>query len=243
MEFVSMKVFPRTPGKKYVKEARSKGFLPVNIYGKSLEANINGSVERIKMVKALHSPKGRNVILNLETEGKTVLAIPYRIDIDPVKNNISHIDFLTVVENEMLTVNIPLVKEGRSQGEIVGGRALQVLKEIAVRCLPKNIPEKLTVDVTPFDIGDRIMVHDLKYPDGVTPNYRENVPAIVVNKGRGQSADEATTAEGEAAPADGAAAAPADGKKPAAGADAKKPADGKKPAEAEAKPAEKGKKK
>lgn len=237
MEAVSMKVFPRMPGKKYVKEVRNKGLLPVNIYGKSLEANINGSIERIKMVKALHSPKGRNVILNLETEGKTVMVIPYRIDIDPVKNNISHIDFLAIAENEMLTVNVPLVKEGRSQGEIVGGRALQVLKEIAVRCLPANIPEKLTVDVTPFDIGDRILVNDLKYPEGVTPSYRDNPPAIVVNKGRGQTADEAAT-EGEGAPADGAAApAAADGKKPAAGADAKKPA------EAEAKPAEKGKKK
>ncbi len=236
METVSMKVFPRTPGKKYVKEVRNKGFLPVNVYGKPIEGNITGSVERIKMVKALHSPKGRNVILTLETEGKTVMAIPYRIDIDPVKNVISHIDLLAIAENEMLTVNVPLVKEGRSQGEIVGGRALQVLKEIAVRCLPANIPEKLTVDVTPFDIGDRVLVNDLKYPAGVTPHYRDNPPAIVVNKGRGQSADEATTAEGEAAPADG-AAAPADGKKPAAGADAKKPA------EAEAKPAEKGKKK
>ncbi|HOW51460.1 MAG TPA: 50S ribosomal protein L25 [bacterium] len=237
METVSMKLFPRTPGKKYVNEARKKGLLPVNVYGKLLPANITGSVERIKMVKALHSPKGRNVIVTLEAEDKKVVAIPYRIDIDPVKNVIAHIDFLAISENEMLTVNVPLVKEGRSQGEVVGGRALQVLKEISVRCLPVHIPEKLTVDVTPYDIGQRIMVNDLKYPEGVTPNYRDNPPAIVVNKGRGQSADEATTAEGEAAPADGAAAPAADGKKPAAGTDAKKPA------EAEAKPAEKGKKK
>ncbi|HNT28136.1 MAG TPA: 50S ribosomal protein L25 [bacterium] len=230
METVGMKVFPRTPGKKYVKGARREGLIPINVYGKLLKENIVGSVERGKIVKALRSPKGHNVLVSLETEdGKAVLAIPYRIDINPVKNIIDHIDFMAIKEDEPITVQVPLLKKGRSQGEIVGGRVLQVISEVVVRCRPADIPESLMVDVTPYDIGDRVMVNDLPYPPGVTPMYRENVPAIVVNKGRGQMADE-VAADGAAKPAEGAAAEAKPGEAAAAPAADKKGADDKKDA-------------
>ena len=203
METVTLKVFPRTPGKRYGNEARAKGLLPVNIYGKALEKNITGSVERGKMIKALLSPKGRNVVLTLETPDKKVLAIPQQIDIDPIKNAVRHIDLLVIAENEPVTVFIPVIREGRSQGEILGGRTLLVLREVPVRCLPANIPEKIVVDVTPYDIGGRVMLKDLAYPEGVTPAMRENVPVIVVNKGRGQTAEEEAAAAGEAKPGEG----------------------------------------
>ncbi len=209
METVSLTVFPRKPGKRYVNEARRKGLIPVNIYGKAIEKNITGSIERSKVVKALLSPKGRNVLLTLETEGRKILALPREIDIDPIKNSLRHLDLLVIDGEEPITVNVPVIKEGRSQGEILGGRTLVVLREVPVRCLPAKIPEKIVVDVTPLDIGGRIMLKDLPYPEGVIPAIRENVPVIVVNKGRGQTAEE-TTAEGAAAPAEG-EAKPAEG--------------------------------
>ncbi len=217
MEIMSLIVHPRTPGKRYAKESRRKGMIPVNIYGAPLEKNIAGSVERPPMIKALLSPMGRNTLIKLQAEGKEILAIPREIGIDPVKNSVRHIDFLALDENKPITVNVPLIKEGRSQGEILGGRALVVLREVPVKCLPTRIPEKIVVDVTPLEIGGRVMLYDLPYPEGVTPAGRENVPVIVVNKGRGQAAEETTAAEGEAKPAEGAA-------KPAEG--AAKPADG-----------------
>ncbi len=234
METVSLTVFPRTPGKRYVNEARRKGLIPINIYGKTIEKNITGSVERGKVIKALLSPKGRNVLLTLQTEGKNLLALPREIDIDPVKDTVRHIDFLVIAENEPVVVNVPIIKEGRSQGEILGGHALVVLREIPVRCLPAKIPEKIVVDVTPLEIGGRIMLKDLPYPEGVTPVLRENVPVVVVNKGRGQTAEE-TVAEGEAKPAEGEAKPSAEG--------AAKPADGEKKAEKPEKSGDKEKKK
>ncbi len=221
METVSLTVFPRTPGRRYVNEARRKGLIPVNIYGKALEKNITGAVERGKVVNALLSPKGRNVLLTLETEGRKLLALPREIDIDPVKNSLRHLDLLVIDGEEPITVNVPVIKEGRSQGEILGGRALVVLREVPVRCLPAKIPEKIVVDVTPLDIGGRIMLKDLPYPEGVTPALRENVPVIVVNKGRGQTAEEAA-AEGAAKPAEGEAKPGAEGTaNPADGAEKK----------------------
>jgi len=193
MNTTTLVVFPRTPGKRYVKEVWAKGLLPVNIYGKTLGQNICGAVERNKMIKALLSPKGRNTLFTLQVEKKEFLAIPKEIDIDPVKDVVRHIDFMVIPENEPVIVTVPVAKEGRSQGEIVGGKTLVVLREIPVRCLPANIPEKLTVDVTPYNIGDRVFMKDIPYPEGVVPVIRENIPVIVVNKGRGQTAEETTT--------------------------------------------------
>lgn len=221
METVSLTVFPRTPGKRYANEERKKGMIPVNIYGKGLEKNITGSIERGKMIKALLSPKGRNVLLSLDTEGKKILALPREIDIDPIKHSVRHVDFLVVKENEPVVVNVPVVREGRAQGEILGGHVLVVLREVPVRCLPAKIPEKIVVDVTPLEIGGRIMLKDLPYPEGVSPVLRENIPVIVVNKGRGQTAEE-TAAEGAAKPAEGEAKPGAEGAAKPADGDAKK---------------------
>ncbi|HNZ54759.1 MAG TPA: 50S ribosomal protein L25, partial [bacterium] len=75
-------------------------------------------------------------------------------------------------------------------GEIAGGKVFQVLKEVKVSCRPADIPSEINVDVTEKEIGDRIKISELPYPQGVTPVFHQDSPVIVVNKGRGQSATE-----------------------------------------------------
>ncbi|MGI6393198.1 MAG: 50S ribosomal protein L25 [bacterium] len=202
MKTFKLIVEKREQGKKGVKAVKQKGCIPVEIYGKFMENNISGSVERKALVKGLHTPQGKNIVFDLEFEGKSMFAIAHNLQIDPVKTKIIHVDFMAIKEDSPILVFVPVVKKGRSLGEVAGGRVFQVLKEVKVSCKPADVPAEIVVDITTKEIGDRIKISELPYPEGVTPVFRQDSPVLVINKGRGQSlSDEEDAADAEAAEA------------------------------------------
>lgn len=216
MKTIKLTVAKREQGKKNVKAVRADNFIPVEIYGKSLKSNISGSIARKDFVKALHTPQGRNIILDLDIEGQSVLAVAHQLQIHPVKTNIIHADLLAVKEDEELVVTVPVNRIGRSLGEIAGGNVFQVLKEVKVSCKPAYVPAEIIVDVTENEIGDRIKISALPYPEGVRPVFHQDSPVIVINKGRGQSlAEDEAAAEAAATAATAAGAAVATEEAPA----------------------------
>lgn len=199
METIKLTLIEREPGKKGAKAARNANCIPVEIYGKHLEANISGSIVRKDFAKALNTERGKNVVLEFEYKGKILKAIPYKLQIHPVKTWITHADLFAVKDDEDICVSVPVIRKGRSQGEIVGGRVFQVVKEVKVVCKPDKIPSFIEIDITENVIGDRIKISELPYPDGVNPVFRNDTPVIVINKGRGQSLSDEEEAESEAA--------------------------------------------
>lgn len=222
MENIMLPITRREPGKKSVKATRNAKMIPLEIYGPGVEHNISASVERKAMVKALHTPQGKNVLITFDLEGQSIQVVPYQFQIHEVKNNIQHIDFLAVNDNDIITLKIPVVREGRSLGEVAGGSVILVIKEINVQCKPADIPPHIVADVTESDIGDRIKISELPYPDGVTPIYQQDSPVVVVNKGRGQTAEELEEEEAAAAEAAEGAKEGGEGKTADASADKEK---------------------
>ena len=206
MEYIKLNVEKREPGKKQTKAVRKNEMIPVEIYGKSLKENISGSVLRTVYVKALHTSQGKNAVLDLNVDGKSVKAITHNLQIHPVKNYIIHVDLLAVEEDAELVVTVPVSKYGKSKAEVVGGRAFQVVKDVRVRCKPADIPAGIDVDITKYDIGDRVAISQLIYPENVTPVFVQDTPVFVFNKGRGQSVGD-DEEEGEEGAAEGEAAA------------------------------------
>ncbi|HSW59310.1 MAG TPA: 50S ribosomal protein L25 [bacterium] len=190
MKTFKLIVEKREQGKKSVKAVRNSGSVPVEIYGKFMEGNISGSVLRKDLIKGLHTSHGKNIIFDLEYEGQSILAVAHDMQIHPVKTNIIHLDFIAVKEDQLIVVTVPVARQGRSLGEIAGGKVFQVLKDVKVSCKPADIPSEIMVDVTEKEIGDRIKISELPYPQGVTPVFHQDSPVIVVNKGRGQTAAE-----------------------------------------------------
>jgi large subunit ribosomal protein L25 len=190
MKTFKLIVEKREQGKKSVKAVKKNGLVPVEIYGKFMESNISGAVSRKDLVKGLHTSQGKNIIFDLEYDGQSILAVAHDLQIHPVKTNIIHVDFIAVKEDQQIVVTVPVTRSGRSLGEIAGGKVFQVLKEVKVSCRPADIPSEINVDVTEKEIGDRIKISELPYPQGVTPVFHQDAPVIVVNKGRGQSANE-----------------------------------------------------
>jgi len=189
MEYIKLNAEKREPGKKHTKAVRKNKQIPIEIYGKGLEKNISGSVVRAEYIKALHTKQGKNAVLELDIDGKTIKAITHSFQIHPVKNYIIHADLMVIEENTELVVTVPVSRKGKSKAETVGGRTLQMLKDIKVKCKPMHIPETIKIDISEFNIGDRVSISQLTYPENVSPVFTQDTPVFVFNKGRGQSVE------------------------------------------------------
>jgi large subunit ribosomal protein L25 len=160
-----------------------------------------------------------------ELDGRA--AVVKEIQKDYQRNLVNHVDFLAIRDNEELTVMIPVACQGIAPGvKNDGGILTIVARELKVRCLPKQIPAEIHVDISALNLGDSIHAHQVPLPKGVTlaGNPEETVVSVVAIR----VVEEETTTTA-AAPADGtaAAAAPAEGAAgatPAAGAAAAAPA-------------------
>ena len=86
----------------------------------------------------------------------------------PVTGAILHVDFYEVDLTARITVSVPLRFIGRAAGVVAGGILQPVMREVAVECLPTEIPECLEIDVSPLGIHDALHVRDIRLPQGVT---------------------------------------------------------------------------
>jgi len=213
-------------GKGAARRLRSEGKIPAVAYGKSLPTQALAiGPEAIKAVLA--SERGRNTVVTLDVDGKaglTVLLSDYQYH--PMTRSLLHADFVQIHLDQPVNVEVPLELVGKAAGVVAGGTLRQVFRKLPIRCLPGQIPVKITHDVTALGLDGHVGTKDLTLPEGVSVRLpAEQTVASVVT--------EIVRAEEEAAPAAAAAAAPAAGAaaaKPAAGAAAAKAPAAKAPA-------------
>jgi len=144
---------------------RRTGFIPGVLYGKD-EQPIHLKVS----VANLHNiiSEGENVLINLIVEDKEKTVMVKEVQRDPVQENIVHVDFYKVSLQEKVTIKVPIETTGEAKGvKEKGGVLEQILRELEVECLPNDIPEKITLDVSELDIGHSFTVEKLKIQPGV----------------------------------------------------------------------------
>ena len=222
---IQLKAEPRNAaGTTASKALRKAGKVPATIYGRHQEPQ-NLQLDAHALSLAMSKSGGEHVLVNLEIAGGgTSLALIQDVQHHPLKRHILHLDFHALKEDEVMHTSVPVIGFGESVGVKTGGGLLeQIIRALELSCLPKDLPENITVDVSNMNIGDSIHVNEVALPAGVTAL---NPPDAVVFHLA------APTVEAEPAPAaEGAAAAPEvlkekkEGEAPAA--DAKK-ADAKK---------------
>ncbi|WP_028781778.1 50S ribosomal protein L25/general stress protein Ctc [Thalassobacillus devorans] len=143
------------------RELRQEGNVPAVVYGKDKEP-ITVSVNSIELLKTVRD-EGRNAIISLDVEGnKTVDVMLHEYQIDPLKDELIHADFYIVDMAQEMDVEVPVRLDGEAIGSKEGGVLQQPLYHLQVRAKPNNIPEEITVDVSELQVGDSIMVSDLK---------------------------------------------------------------------------------
>lgn len=146
------------------KEIRKRGFIPAVVYGQGKEAT-TVAVESIELLKTVRD-EGRNAIISLDLEGgETVDVMVHEYQTDPVRGDVTHIDFYTVDMTEAMDVEVSVRLEGDAQGVKDGGILQQPLYELQVRALPRDIPEEIVLNVEGLEIGDSLSIEDLPKSD------------------------------------------------------------------------------
>lgn len=197
MKTVQLSGSPRASvGKKDAKAVRNSGNVPCVLYGTGEQ--IYFSVRGVDMEKIVFSPDVYQI--ELDIDGTKKKAIIQELQIHPVKDTVQHVDFLELVEDKNVKVEIPVVVKGRSKGVLSGGRLQQVFRRLRVEGLPKDIPASIELDITPLNIGHSIRVSSIDIP-GIKVLNAPNAVVVSVKMARGavKVEDEEETTEEEAA--------------------------------------------
>lgn len=152
-----------THGRNEAGRLRRAGSIPAVLYGGESKEGVSLAVDPKALSKILHSKSGVNTLISLKLDGATgtrVLVKEYQIE--PISHRLIHADFYKVAMDKALTVTVPIHLEGDAKGvKAQGGVVEFVNREIDIECLPADIPEHISVDVTELMVGQGVRVRDV----------------------------------------------------------------------------------
>src|SRR6266702_3900148 len=180
---VKLKVEPRTSvGRSAVRKLKARGVIPAIIYGgKDKPQPLQVSARDINAMMSHAS--GENVLVELEIAGEKSnrTALVQEVQHSPVRGDILHIDFHAISMDEMIQAEVPLEPIGIPNGvKNFGGLLEQSLRALAIECLPRDLPDRITADVSALNIGDSSHVRDIQLPSGVTAKVQPDLTAFSV---------------------------------------------------------------
>jgi len=190
MEQLTLNAQARTGrGKNAARALRREGNIPAVCYGPNQQDPISLAIDPKALMEILSGPYGKNVVFKLNVDEPAVsrevmLKDFYR---HPVGRDLRHVDFFAIDHDQTVVVEVPIKLEGRAKGVRTGGRLQQVRRSAVVRCLPANIPEAITYDVSELGIGDRAMASDLVLPEGVELIFHNDFATAQVFLPRGKT--------------------------------------------------------
>jgi len=141
-------------GKNEARRTRKAGQIPAVVYGGFVEP-VSVAVSPREILKIIHSNTGYNTIFNLAIQGgETTPVMLVDEQVDPIKGDLLHADMKRIDLAKRIRVSVPVHTKGEAQGVKVQGGLLEVItRSIEIECLPDEIPESFTVDVTELMIG------------------------------------------------------------------------------------------
>lgn len=202
MERMQVQAKPRTPSSKgQLKKLRSEGLVPGIVYGKNTDATAV-AVESKDINTIVHSAAGANTLVDLSVGGKTETVIIKELERDILlQDRFTHVDFLQISLKDKLEIQVPVVLTGEAPGVKDGGIIQQSLREVAIKCLPTEIPDQIELDISNLGLGETLTVGDLNVPAG--SEFISDAHEAVVTVISPRVAEDAEEAEGtEAAPAE-----------------------------------------
>jgi large subunit ribosomal protein L25 len=186
-------------GKNPARQLRRAGKLPAILYGHGQSAAIAITSEALLQIQ--QSEAGENAILELVIEGETPQtchAILREVQIDPVSRAPLHVDLYRVLMDEPITVTVPLEFVHVPEDRLKQAQAIftPLLREVEVECLPRDIPEAITVDLAGWEISRVLHANVLVLPTGVSLVTDPEEALVTIER---EAAGEADAAAGEPA--------------------------------------------
>jgi large subunit ribosomal protein L25 len=182
-------------GKKSTKALRNAGLVPCVIYGG--DEPIHFSAEEKSFKKLVYTPDAHTVVIDLGKDGKFT-AIAQDMQWHPVRELLLHADFYQIFDDKMVTMEVPVILEGVSKGVLNGGVLRRNNRKLKVKALPANLPDSITIDITPMKIGNKRYVRDLRvaefeimHPDSVVVVMIKTSRTAIVEDEDGEGETEA----------------------------------------------------
>ncbi len=182
-----------TKGKGPARQLRLNGKIPAVVYGRGRDPeSLTISLKEMERTLATSSA---NAIIDLDVGGSRVKALIREVQRHPFRPGILHVDFYEIHEGETITLSVPIRLVGIPEGvRNLGGVLDQVLREIELEVLPKDIPEHIDLDVTALGVAQSLSVSDLHIENAtVLQDLNRTVCTVVPPR----VDEEAATAEDE----------------------------------------------
>ncbi len=204
-------------GKGAARQVRREGKVPAVIYGDGKPPETI-ALDYIELWKQVLKGHFTSTVFEVDVEGTKNRVIPRDLQVDPIKDQPIHVDFLRIGKDGRIRVAVPVrfVNDALSPGLKRGGVLNVVRHEIEVTCPYDKIPAFFEIDLTGLEIGRSMHVSAIAMPEGIAPTIKDRDFTIATIAGAVKQEEEVVAAA--AVPAEGAAAAPAAGAEAAPGA-------------------------
>jgi large subunit ribosomal protein L25 len=160
-------------GTKQAKLDRSAGFIPAVIYGAKKDP-LHINVKLIDVKNIIYTPDFK--VAEINVGGTNYKCIVKDTQFHAVKDQLTHIDFLRIEDGIPLKVQVPIRFSGTSPGVKLGGRLIQLVRKVTLKCLPQYIVDQVTVDISGLDLGGVLRVKSIPTPNGVEIMANPSIP-------------------------------------------------------------------
>ena len=165
-------------GTSAARRTRLQNKVPAVVYHSGIEA-IPLSVDKTSLNKALRTGQ---MIFEVNVEDKNQFVLVKEIQYHPVTDEIIHIDFQKVKEDEKISLEVAVRSSGEAQGVKLGGLLVQMLNSVTIKCKPAEIPEFLEIDVTDMEMNTNLFVKDITLPTDVEMLTAEDIAVVSVQE-------------------------------------------------------------
>ncbi|MGB8957903.1 MAG: 50S ribosomal protein L25 [Candidatus Aminicenantales bacterium] len=146
---------------------RAQGFVPAVLYGESMET-MPLVLSRKDIVQILRLESGENTIFKVAVDDDAYDVMIKDLQVDPATDELQHVDLIRIAMDKPIRVTVPVVHHGEPFGvKTEGGFVDFVTREVEVECLPRDIPESLSIDISELHIHQAFKVEAMAVPAGV----------------------------------------------------------------------------
>lgn len=155
-------------GKNDARRARRDGMVPITVYGGGAET-LTAVAPARELAAILRSDQGRNTIFTIEVGGVGASEVMFHDrQVDPIKGRLIHADLARLVKGQKIEVTVPLHLTGEPLGVRESQGVLeQIVREIEIKCEPREIPDALEVDVTNLNVHEVLHVSDIPVSEAI----------------------------------------------------------------------------
>jgi large subunit ribosomal protein L25 len=192
---VKLDATKRMTGRKSInKQARKDGLIPAIIYSSGKEG-INISINRAAFIQKYRKTIGELAFYDITVDGETYKTIIKDRQIHPVSREFMHIDFMELHAGQEITLEVPINYIGDAPGVSAGGTLDIIERKMEISCLPKDIPEEITIDLSNLNLGATLHFSDIEMPANVNSLFTEETALATVHAPT--SGNESTEEESE----------------------------------------------